>query len=157
MSKLTTIPGTGLNVMTASALAFTVVGPVTYSSEYDIFYCAGQSWPSDIVQSVIQPEIHTGADYEKSGEINKMLAAATEYREIKRQIAELETEADVLKKIMVDEMDAKRVEKLQAGPFEIRYTLVESIRLDTASFKKEQPDLYSAYSKSTVSTRFQVA
>ena len=82
---------------------------------------------------------------------------AGEYRTIQATIKELEEQAETLKQSMIREMDAQQAEKLQAGPFEIRYTLTESNRLDSAKLKAEQPDIYAAYTKLTTSTRFQVA
>ena len=89
--------------------------------------------------------------------IIELTTIATDYRDIQAQIKALEEQAETLKQQMIRECDINQVDKLQAGPFEIRYTLVESSRLDTAKLKAEQADLYAAYSKKTTSTRFQVA
>ena len=86
-----------------------------------------------------------------------LTTAATEYRELQQQIKDMEDQADALKQTMIREMDARQAEKLQAGPFEIRYTLVESSRLDSAKLKADHADLYATYTKRTTSTRFQVA
>ena len=87
----------------------------------------------------------------------ELAVVATEYREIQSQIKSLEEQADALKQQMIREMDSQQAEKMQAGPFEIRYTLTESNRLDSTKLKTEQPDIYAAYTKRTTSTRFQVA
>ena len=82
---------------------------------------------------------------------------AKEYRELQAMIKELEAEADALRQQMVKEMDARNIEELAAGEYTIRWSLYESSRLDTAKLKADHADLYSAYTKRTVSTRFQVA
>ena len=82
---------------------------------------------------------------------------AREYRELQAMIKELEAEADALKQQMVKEMDARNIEELAAGEYTIRWGLYESSRLDTAKLKADHADLYGAYTKRTVSTRFQVA
>ena len=87
----------------------------------------------------------------------ELTTVATEYRELQNAIKALEEQAETLKQAMIREMDAQQAEKMQAGPFEIRYTLVESSRLDTAKLKADHADLYAAYTKRTTSTRFQVA
>ena len=89
--------------------------------------------------------------------VTEMETTAREFREIQAEIKALEEQADALKQAMIREMDAQQADKLQAGPFEIRYTLVESSRLDTAKLKAEHGGLYSQYTKKTTSTRFQVA
>ena len=87
----------------------------------------------------------------------ELTTVATEYREIQNAIKDLTEQADALKQQMIREMDIQQAERLQAGPFEIRYTLVESSRLDGARLKADHADLYAAYVKRTTSTRFQVA
>ena len=89
--------------------------------------------------------------------INEITLKAREYREIQAMIKELEAEADALKQQMIAAMDAEQVDKLEAGEYTIRYSLYESKRLDSSKLKVKEPDLYAAYLKSTVSTRFQVA
>ena len=82
---------------------------------------------------------------------------AKEYRELQAMIKELEAEAEALKQQMVKEMDARSIEELAVGEYTIRWSLYESSRLDSAKLKADHADLYSAYTKRTVSTRFQVA
>ena len=80
---------------------------------------------------------------------------AREYRDIQAAIKELEAQADAIKQAMIKEMDARQADELNAGEYTIRYTLVESSRVDTAKLKAS--GLYGDYSKRTTSTRFQVA
>ena len=87
----------------------------------------------------------------------ELTTVATEYRELQTAIKALEEQADALKQTMIREMDARQADKLQAGPFEIRYTLIESSRLDSTKLKADHADLCAAYTKRTTSTRFQVA
>ena len=82
---------------------------------------------------------------------------AREYRELQASIKEMQEQAETLKQAMIKEMDARQAEKLQAGAFEIRYTLVESARLDTTALKNELPEIAAQFTKTSTSTRFQVA
>lgn len=43
----------GLRIKTVTGLELEVLGPVTYKPEYDTYYCAGQSWPAEIVMEVL--------------------------------------------------------------------------------------------------------
>jgi len=88
---------------------------------------------------------------------NDLTTTAREYREFQAQIKSLEEMADSLKQTMVAEMDARKVEELDAGEYTIRWTLYESSRLDSTRLKAERDDVYAAYSRKTTSTRFQVA
>ena len=89
--------------------------------------------------------------------IIELTGTAREYRQLQAEIKELEAQAETLKQTMIKEMDTRQVDKLQAGEFSIRYTLVESSRLDSGKLKTENPDIYEAFLKSSVSARFQVA
>ena len=85
-----------------------------------------------------------------------IISTAREFRTIQAMIKELEAEAEALKQAMIREMDARQVEKLEAGEYTIRWSLYESSRLDSAKLKADHADLYTLYSKQTISTRFTV-
>jgi len=87
----------------------------------------------------------------------EMGTTARAYREIQAEIKQLEEQAEALKQSMIREMDSRKVDELDAGGYKIRYTIYESSRLDSAKLKAEHSDLYATYSKSMVSTRFQIA
>ena len=89
--------------------------------------------------------------------IIEMTVTARTYREIQAEIKALQEQADALKQRMVDEMDARQVERLTAGEYTLCYTTYESSRLDSAKLKTEHADLYAQYCKLTTATRFQVA
>jgi predicted phage-related endonuclease len=95
-----------------------------------------------------------GANIMSSAEL---ATTARVYREIQAEIKTLEEQADALKQQLIKEMDARNVEKLEAGEFTIRWSLCESSRLDSTKLKAAHSDLYSQCCKKTVSTRFQVA
>jgi len=84
-------------------------------------------------------------------------AAAREYRELQAGIRDLEGQAETLKQDMIRRMDEWQLEEMTAGEYTIRYSLYESARLDSTRLKAEQPGIYAAYMKRTVSTRFHVA
>ena len=43
----------GLKIKTVTGKEFEVHSPVEYSEYYDTYYCAGQSWPSEIVTEIL--------------------------------------------------------------------------------------------------------
>ena len=67
--------------------------------------------------------------------------------------AELESKKDEIK----TEMTSRNVEKMTVSCFKVRYTTVTSNRFDSTAFKKVHSDLYSQYTKPTVSKRFSIA
>ena len=50
----------GLVIQTVTGKQFTVYGNVTYRSDYDVYYCAGESFPSEIVKEVLEQEKSSG-------------------------------------------------------------------------------------------------
>ena len=44
----------GLKIKTVTGLEFEVIGEVTYSPKYGVYYCNGQSFPADIVVEVLK-------------------------------------------------------------------------------------------------------
>lgn len=89
--------------------------------------------------------------------INDLTTTARAYRELQTEIKALEEQADALKQQMIAEMDARKLEALEAGEYTIRYSIYESGRLDSARLKQEQPDIYAEFMKQNIATRFQVA
>ncbi|MCL1807479.1 MAG: hypothetical protein FWG31_07235 [Oscillospiraceae bacterium] len=72
----------------------------------------------------------------------EMTVTVRAYREIQAEIKALQEQADTLKMAMIAEMDAQKVEELTAGEYTIRYTIYESIRLDSAKLKADHADLW---------------
>lgn len=78
----------------------------------------------------------------------------TEYRENKRMIEELQAMNEELKSSIVEIMGDEET-KIE-GSTKASYKTVESQRLDSATLKKEQFELYQKYLKNTSYKRFTV-
>lgn len=87
----------------------------------------------------------------KNAEINAKIA---EMEALNAEIKELEALVEAIKDSLKGELDSTKQDEINTGKYVIRYKLVESNRLDTSKFKKEQADMYAAYSKSSITTRF---
>jgi len=87
----------------------------------------------------------------------ELTTTARTYREIQAAIKALEEQADALKKTMIAEMDARKVEAMDAGEYTIRWSIYESSRVDTTAFKAALPEVAARFTKQTTATRFQVA
>ena len=89
--------------------------------------------------------------------INEMETTARTYREIQAEIKALEEQADALKQTMIAEMDARKVEALEAGEYTIHWSIYGSSRVDTTALKKALPEVAAQFTKTSTSCRFQVA
>lgn len=70
--------------------------------------------------------------------------------------AEAAAEVESLKDQVKAEMNARGVEKLEAGQYIARFTTVLSSRFDTTVFKREHAEMYRQYTKQTTSRRFSI-
>lgn len=86
--------------------------------------------------------------------MTKFEALCTEYRENKRLIEELQAMNESLKNNIVEIMGDSET-KIE-GSTKAIYKTVESQRLDSATLKKEQLELYQKYLKNTSYKRFTV-
>lgn len=86
--------------------------------------------------------------------MTKFEALCTEYRENKRIIEELQAMNEDLKSSIVEIMGDEET-KIE-GSTKAIYKTVQSQRLDSATLKKEQLELYQKYLKNTSYKRFTV-
>ena len=86
--------------------------------------------------------------------IISQIEALNEWEELMEQAkAEVESIKDTLKAEMLE----RDTEELEAGQYIIRWTSITTNRFDSASFKKNLPDLYKAYMKQSISRRFSIS
>lgn len=79
---------------------------------------------------------------------------AMQYKLLKAQQKDIEAMLESLRKDMVAEMDARKVEKLDIDGFSIRYNIYSKKGVDTDKLKAD--GLYDKYIKETTYTRFEV-
>ena len=86
--------------------------------------------------------------------IINQIEALNEWEEIMEQA---KAEIDAIKDTLKAEMLARDTEELEAGKYIIRWTNITSNRFDSASFKKNLPEIYKAYLKQSISKRFSIS
>ena len=80
-----------------------------------------------------------------------------ELRELRRMADEIATEIDAIQDAIKEHMTAAGVEILNGVDYKITWKTVTSARFDTAAFKKENPEIAAAYTKTTTARRFTIA
>ena len=80
-----------------------------------------------------------------------------ELRELRRMAEELQAEIDGITDTIKAEMTARNVDTLTGDDWKVTWKAVTSNRLDSASLKKELPDIAARYTKASVSRRFTLA
>lgn len=78
-----------------------------------------------------------------------------QYKALKQNIAELETQQDALKAELIKAMQGR--EKVAEGGYKVSNTIVIGSRFDSKAFKADHPAEYEEYKRETMTTRFTVA
>lgn len=87
-------------------------------------------------------------------ELTKKIETLQEWEALE---AEAKAMIEGLKDEIKAEMDSRKTEELESGPYIVRWTSVLSNRFDTTAFKKEHSEMYKLYIKQISSRRFTVS
>lgn len=87
-------------------------------------------------------------------ELTKKIETLQEWEALE---AEAKAMIEGLKDEIKAEMDSRKTEELESGPYIVRWTSVLSNRFDTTAFKKEHSEMYKLYTKRISSRRFTVS
>lgn len=77
-------------------------------------------------------------------------------QQIMEQQEMLEQEAEKIRQEIKADMEARKVEEMQAGAFVIRWKTLASSRLDGKALKMALPEIYKQYCKVSTSRRFTI-
>lgn len=72
-------------------------------------------------------------------------------------LEDVKAQADAIRNIIKEEMDARETEELDTGLYIVRYTNVLSQRFNTTQFKKDYEEIYKHYTKQVASRRFSIS
>ena len=88
---------------------------------------------------------------------NDIFSNVSELRELRRLADDLQTEIDALQDKIKEHMTAANVDTLTGPDFKITWKPVTSTRFDTTAFKRDNPGIAAAYTKTTTTRRFTLA
>ena len=88
---------------------------------------------------------------------NELTATVRDLRELRRMADELAAEIEALTDTIKQHMTAEGLDTIAGADFKITWREVSSARLDSAALKRDHAELYSQYSRETVSKRFTLA
>ena len=86
--------------------------------------------------------------------MNELNTTAHDLMSVRAMIEELQAEAEALTDKLKAAMVERGAEVLQGDGWKASWKNVTSSRFDSKRFKADHSDLYSQYSKATVTTRF---
>ena len=89
--------------------------------------------------------------------INEIQAKVNDLREYRRMVEDLEAEIAAIQDSIKAHMTAAGVDELAGADYKISWKPVTTSRLDSKALKAALPDVFSAYSRESISRRFTTA
>lgn len=89
--------------------------------------------------------------------IIELTEKVNDLRELRRMADEIAAEIDAIQDQIKEHMTAAGVDVLTGTDYKITWKTVTSSRFDTTAFKKENPEIAAAYTRTTTARRFTIA
>lgn len=86
--------------------------------------------------------------------IFELTSKVNDLRELRRMADEIANEIESVQDAIKEHMTAAGVDQITGTDYKITWKTISSSRFDTTAFKKENPEIAAAYTKTTSSRRF---
>ena len=88
---------------------------------------------------------------------NEIIRKLEELSELRKMADELTAEIEAIQDEIKAHMTAEETDTLTAGAFKVTWKAVTSTRIDTAALRKDLPEIWQEYGKTSTTKRFSVA
>ena len=88
---------------------------------------------------------------------NELISKLNDLAELRRLADDLDAEITAIQDEIKAHMAAAQTDTLTAGAFRVVWKSVTSTRLDTAALRRELPEVWQEYGKTTTTKRFTVS
>ena len=88
---------------------------------------------------------------------NELISKLNDLAELRRLADDLDAEITAIQDEIKAHMAAAQTDTLTAGAFRVVWKSVTSTRLDTAALRRELPEVWREYGKTTTTKRFTVS
>ena len=88
---------------------------------------------------------------------NELISKLSELAELRKMVEDLNAEIEGLQDEIKDHMTDKNTDTLTAGQFKVTWKEITSTRIDTSALRRDFPEIWQEYGKTTTSRRFNVA
>lgn len=88
---------------------------------------------------------------------NEIISKLNELSELRRMADELNTEIEAIQDAIKAHMTEADTDTITAGAFKVTWKAVTSTRIDTTALRKDLPEIWQEYGKTTTTRRFSVA
>lgn len=88
---------------------------------------------------------------------NELITKLNELTELRRMAEDLNAEIEALQDAIKAHMEEADADTLTAGAYKVTWKPVTSTRIDTTALRKDLPEVWQEYGKTTTTRRFSVA
>ena len=88
---------------------------------------------------------------------NEIISKLNELSELRRMADELNAEIEAIQDAIKAHMTEADTDTITAGVFKVTWKPVTSTRIDTTALRKDLPEIWQEYGKTTTTRRFSVA
>ena len=88
---------------------------------------------------------------------NEIISKLNELSELRRMADELNAEIEEIQDAIKAHMTEADTDTITAGAFKVTWKAVTSTRIDTTALRKDLPEIWQEYGKTTTTRRFSVA
>ena len=88
---------------------------------------------------------------------NEIISKLNELSELRRMADELNAEIEAIQDAIKAHMTKADTDTITAGAFKVTWKAVTSTRIDTTALRKDLPEIWQEYGKTTTTRRFSVA
>ena len=88
---------------------------------------------------------------------NEIISKLTELAELRKMAEDLNAEIEAIQEAIKAHMTEADTDTLTAGQYKFSWKPVTSTRIDTTALRKDLPEVWQEYGKTTTTRRFNVA
>ena len=88
---------------------------------------------------------------------NEIISKLNELSELRRMADELNAEIEAIQDAIKAHMTEADTDTITAGAFKVTWKAVTSTRIDTTALRKDLPEIWQEYGKTTTTRRFSFA
>jgi len=88
---------------------------------------------------------------------NEIISKLNELSELRRMADELNAEIEAIQDTIKAHMTEADTDTITAGAFKVTWKAVTSTRIDTTALRKDLPEIWQEYGKTSTTKRFSVA
>ena len=87
----------------------------------------------------------------------ELIAKLNELAELRKMAEDLNAEIETIQADIKAHMSAEATDTLTVGPFKVTWKPITSTRIDTTALRKDLPEIWQEYGRTTTTRRFSVA